>query len=161
MRSALEAPYSQPRERQSVFRFNWPVTEEGKSVTIRIISAYPAVYRFWYPSFNTEENRQVNAVFNLSAGLQNVDGFLYEYPNSSANRSQAEQNFIALHNEILKLRKTDCGRSWKPEGSERRKLKIGLRNIVCSNGLMPSSLGQDQRFMDVRRSSAAKSGLLS
>ena len=105
MRSALEAPYSQPRERQSVFRFNWPVTEEGKSVTIRIISAYPAVYRFWYPSFNTEENRQVNAVFNLSAGLQNVDGFLYEYPNSSANRSQAEQNFIALHNEILKLRK--------------------------------------------------------
>jgi len=107
MRSALESNYYRPKERQSVYRFNWPITEVNKSVTIRIISAYQAVYRFWYPSYNFEKDRQANAVFNLSAGLQDVDGFLYEYPNSNVSRSQAEQSFINLHNEILKLRKNN------------------------------------------------------
>ncbi len=130
MRSALETNYSPPVTRQEVYRFSWPVSDEGRIVKLRIVSGYPkATYRFWYPSFNIEQQAQHTATFNLSGGLRKFEGHLYEYDNSSTKRSEIETNFIRLHNDIVTRKKEQLKNKLERVGTSEDEISKRLANF--------------------------------
>ncbi len=130
MRSALETNYSPPVTRQEVYRFNWPVSDENRIVKLRIISGYPkATYRFWYPSFNIEQQEQCTATFNLSGGLRKFEGHLYEYDNTSTKRSEIETNFIRLYNDIVTRKKEQLRNKLQRVGTSEEDITKRLTNF--------------------------------